>query len=55
MIRCLFTMLVTLLVLGSAGCYQAHSDDDLRAIPATNNPRLLPESSKGGPMPKAAF
>ncbi len=26
-----------------AGCYQMHSDDDLRTIPVTNNPNIVPQ------------
>jgi hypothetical protein len=40
-------------LLSLAGCYQAHSDDDLRTVPATNNPHLIHDSNKhsmiGGP------
>jgi len=25
-------------------CYQAHSDDDLRTVPVTNNPHIVPGS-----------
>ena len=25
-----------------SSCYQAHSDDDLRTVPVTNNPNLVP-------------
>ena len=33
------------LVLACAGCYQIHSDDDdLRSVPVTNNPTLIPKS-----------
>ncbi len=28
-------------LLLAAGCYQAHSDDDLRTVPATNNPHVI--------------
>ena len=31
----------------TAGCYQAHSDDDLRTVPVTNNPHIVPNSGKG--------
>lgn len=37
------------------GCYQVQSEDDLRAIPTTNNPNIIPEGSQGGPVPKASF
>lgn len=29
------------------GCYQAHSDDDLRTVPVTNNPNIVPGSGMG--------
>lgn len=29
-------------LIGLAGCYQIHSDDDLRDVPVTNNPNLVP-------------
>jgi hypothetical protein len=46
-----FILLSVLLLLG--GCYQMHSDDDdLRTIPVTNNPTLLP-SQGGMRMPSA--
>lgn len=32
------------------GCYQVHSDDDLRSVPVTNNPNILPASNDGGGM-----
>jgi len=41
--------LLALLVLSSialTSCYQVHSDDDLRTIPVTNNPNIVP--SQGG-------
>jgi hypothetical protein len=36
-----FVMAIGLLTALS-GCYQAHSDDDLRTVPVTNNPNLVP-------------
>ena len=38
----------------AAGCYQMHSDDDLRTIPVTNNPNIIPKSPsmQGIPSPK---
>ncbi|MCX6987540.1 MAG: hypothetical protein NT065_05230 [Chlamydiae bacterium] len=27
-----------------SGCYQAHSDDDLRTVPVTNNPHIVPSA-----------
>ena len=46
----LCTLLVLILL---AGCFQAHDDDDsdLRTVPVTNNPTLVPNygmSSPGG-------
>lgn len=38
-------MVIGIICLGS-GCYQIHSDDDLRAVPVTNNPHVVP--SEGG-------
>lgn len=41
---------LTLLIIGLlAGCYQASSngDDDLRAVPVTNNPNIVPERGMG--------
>ncbi len=36
---------------GLSGCYQMHSDDDLRTIPVTNNPNIVP--NQGMRMPSA--
>ena len=37
------------LVAALTGCYQAHSngDDDLRAVPVTNNPNIVPDRGLG--------
>jgi hypothetical protein len=47
--------LFLLLAMGAfylTGCYQVHSDDDLRTIPVTNNPNIVPGG--GGPrLPSA--
>lgn len=43
--------LAALLAAGLSGCYQIHSDDDLRTVPVTNNPNLLP--NQGQRMPSA--
>ncbi len=43
------------ILVSAAGCYQVHSDDDLRAVPTTNNPHILPKGSQGGGVPKAGF
>ena len=45
---CLF-----LSVIGLSGCYQIHSDDDLRTVPVTNNPNIVPQIS--GKLPGAAI
>lgn len=31
-------------LLGLTGCYQAHAGDDLRAVPVTNNPNIVPRT-----------
>lgn len=36
--------LVSLSLLGLSGCYQAHSSDDLRSVPVTNNPNIVPST-----------
>ena len=41
-ILCLLATLLT-------GCYQAHSDDDLRTVPVTNNPQITPSGSRSNP------
>ncbi len=43
------------ILLLAAGCYQIHSDDDLRAVPTTNNPNVLPMGGKAGSVPSAGF
>jgi hypothetical protein len=37
-------LVVTVSLLGLTGCYQAHADDDLRAVPVTNNPNIVPRT-----------
>lgn len=45
--------LAVVVLSGTMGCYQIHSDDDLRTIPVTNNPHVVPKSSTQGiPTPK---
>lgn len=39
-----FFVFAYLTLLTLAGCYQAHSDDDLRTVPATNNPHIIGEA-----------
>ncbi len=41
--------------LSLSSCYQAQSEDDLRTVPTTNNPYMIPEGSRGSPLPKAGF
>ena len=31
------------------GCFQVNSDDELRTVPITNNPQLIPGSTGGLP------
>ncbi len=33
-----------------SSCYQIHSDDDLRTIPVTNNPNIVPQNSSRMPV-----
>lgn len=40
MLKYVFATSLLLLVF-MTGCYQIHSDDDLRTVPATNNPQLI--------------
>ena len=36
-------------VLFLSGCYQMHCDEDLRTVPVTNNPTIVP--NRGGSFP----
>ncbi|MBS0652422.1 MAG: hypothetical protein JSR39_02720 [Verrucomicrobia bacterium] len=46
-------VLAVVVLCGATSCYQVHSDDDLRTIPVTNNPNVVPKSSTHGiPSPK---
>lgn len=36
---------LSLLFLGVCGCMQTHSDD-LRGVPVTNNPNLIPQNAQ---------
>jgi hypothetical protein len=38
-----------------AGCYQSHSDDDLRTVPATNNPHIIGHTNPPKSVPGAGF
>ena len=44
-----FALILAGLMRMLAGCYQASSngDDDLRAVPVTNNPNLVPDRGLG--------
>lgn len=35
-------LVIALISLVVSSCYQMHSDDDLRAVPVTNNPNVVP-------------
>ncbi len=38
-------------LLGLAGCFQTYDeDDDLRTVPITNNPHVVPNHGSGMPM-----
>ena len=43
--------LLTVFVVTSllSGCMQSHFGDDLRAVPVTNNPNILPRSGDATP------
>ena len=51
----LIPILTIFTIFTLAGCYQVHSDDDLRAVPTTNNPNILPNGGKSSPIPKAGY
>ncbi len=51
MLKFSIVMLATLVGLVCTGCYQVHSDDDLRTIPVTNNPNIIP--NQGQRLPSA--
>lgn len=42
---------VFVLLLALSGCYQMNTSDDLRTVPVTNNPNIIP--SQGGRLPSA--
>ena len=46
--RVFYLTAVVAFLLGLTGCYQVHSDDDLRDIPVTNNPTLIPGGNGPG-------
>jgi hypothetical protein len=45
MIKVSMLCVLAAFILGS--CYQAHSGDDLRTIPVTNNPMIVPQNNRG--------
>lgn len=47
----LFLLLLSFICL--SGCYQIHSDDDLRTVPITNNPNIIPQTN--GRIPGAGI
>ncbi|MBS0603972.1 MAG: hypothetical protein JSS60_02925 [Verrucomicrobia bacterium] len=51
MLRFSLAVLLALAGVVFTGCYQIHSDDDLRTIPVTNNPNIVP--SGGQRLPSA--
>ncbi len=40
-----FVVLSLVALAGLTGCYQVHSDDDLRTVPVTNNPNIVPRNN----------
>lgn len=48
-------LLLVLCLASLSGCYQAHSDDDLRTVPVTNNPHLIQDSQKMAGFPGAGY
>jgi hypothetical protein len=51
---CFFTLLIGT-GLTIAGCYQVHSDDDLRTVPVTNNPHVIQDSGKTAQLPGMGY
>lgn len=45
--------ILTVSAIGLTSCYQIHSDDDLRTIPVTNNPNIVPQTA--GRIPGAGI
>lgn len=47
----MFTRLMILSLLALAGCFQAYNEDsDLRTVPITNHPNVVPNYGGGLPM-----
>ena len=40
-----------LICISLSSCYQAGLDDDLRGVPVTNNPNLLPKTGQTAQAP----
>jgi hypothetical protein len=51
----MFKLLFLGLALILAGCYQAHSDDDLRTVPTTNNHRYIQDSNRNTGLPGVGY
>lgn len=52
--KSVFIYSACLFALALSGCYQMHSDDDLRTIPSTNNPNIIQDSNRSN-MPAAGY
>jgi hypothetical protein len=51
MYRVMYLGLVSLSLLSLTSCFQTHTDDDdLRTVPVTNNPHIVPNHGSGLPM-----
>ncbi len=48
-------LLIVFCGVALSGCYQAHSDDDLHTVPATNNPHIIGSNSPMRAVPGAGF
>jgi len=46
MFNCLRLCFLVASLAALGGCYQIHSDDDLRTIPVTNNPNVVPQQGQ---------
>ena len=55
MIKNFLLLIVVIVGLSLAGCFQAHSDDGLRTIPTTNNPHIIQDSSKTALAPGMGY
>ncbi len=51
----MFKLLFVGLLFSCAGCYQAHSDDDLRTVPTTNNHTLIQDSNRNSSLPGVGY